>query len=351
MINIKDHKQTELFDPRGFLSPRRRQIPEESWAGFFREEILPELPVGDLIPFFTSDFGRPSKELYTILGTLLFQQTFDLTDEETISQLAFNIQWHYALNITEESDSAKYMCLKTLWKMRSILADSELCSLVFENVAEKLVTVFKVNTENQRIDSVHVKSNMCRLGRIRIFSQSIHKFPVSLKRGHNDFFETVDNQVIEKYLPEKSLRCFSMIKPSESHKTLKSVSRDLFDLVQQFKGCPEIISMHSYKLPERVLEEHCYLTETDGGIQVEIKKPEDIPSDSLQNPSDPDAGYSGHKGQGCQVQIMETCSKDDESEENKPNIITYADAQPAHESDANALIPAPESTRQRNVPG
>ncbi|HCK98575.1 MAG TPA: hypothetical protein DHW42_00515, partial [Candidatus Marinimicrobia bacterium] len=32
--------------------------------------------------------------------------------------------------------------------------------------------------------------------------------------------------------------------------------------------------------------------------QIEIKKPKDIPSDSLENPSDPDATYSGYKGQG-----------------------------------------------------
>jgi len=37
-----------------------------------------------------------------------------------------------------------------------------------------------------------------------------------------------------------------------------------------------------------------------------LKKPKDISSDSLQNPSDPDATYDGHKGQGHQIQIMET---------------------------------------------
>ena len=29
---------------------------------------------------------------------------------------------------------------------------------------------------------------------------------------------------------------------------------------------------------------------------VELKKPKEIASDSLQNPSDPDATYGGHKG-------------------------------------------------------
>ena len=44
-----------------------------------------------------------------MLGTILFQQVFDLTDEETVTQMAFNLQWHYALDIPEESDEVKYL--------------------------------------------------------------------------------------------------------------------------------------------------------------------------------------------------------------------------------------------------
>jgi hypothetical protein len=55
----------------------------------------------------------------------------DLMDEEAVSQLAFNIQWHYTLDITEESDSAKYLCPKTLWNMRSILTENALDALLF----------------------------------------------------------------------------------------------------------------------------------------------------------------------------------------------------------------------------
>jgi len=45
------------------------------------------------------------------------------------------------------------------------------------------------------------------------------------------------------------------------------------------------------------------------GTQVVIKANKDVPSDSLQNPSDPDAGYSGHKGKGFQMQVMEIYSE------------------------------------------
>lgn len=348
MILIKDHKQAELFDSWGFLSPKRRQMLDASWPGFFKTIILPELPVRRIFPFFNGGFGRPTKELYTVLGVLVLQQTFDLNDEEACAQLAYNIQWHYALNITEESDSAKYICPKTLWTMRNILSENSLDGDVFKSVATKLADVFKVNTDHQRIDSVHIKSNMRRLGRIGIFVSGINKFLRNLKRHNPDLLASIPEAVIEKYLPEKSLQCFSMVKPSSAQKTLTNVSNDLFDLVIRFTNHPEVNAMHSYKQLERILNEQCNVTSGDGGAVVQVKAPREIPSSSLQNPSDPDASYSGHKGQGYQVQIMETyvATEDDTVREKTLNLITHVQVEPAHESDANALLPAVSATKE-----
>jgi len=79
-----------------------------------------------------------------------------MTDAETVEQLAFNFQWHYALNIFEKSDSAKYMNPKTLWNMRSIVLANGLETTIFESITGKLASVFNVNTDKQRINSVHI---------------------------------------------------------------------------------------------------------------------------------------------------------------------------------------------------
>jgi len=41
---------------------------------------------------FHERMGRPTKELRTMLGVVLLQQMFDLTDEETVRQVAFNAE-------------------------------------------------------------------------------------------------------------------------------------------------------------------------------------------------------------------------------------------------------------------
>ena len=363
MIHIKDHRQRELFDAWCFLSPKRRKLLEESWAGLFQRELLSELPVDKVAPFFSEDFGRPTKELHTMLGGLILQQAFDLTDEETVTQLSFNIQWHYALNITEETDSAKYISPKTLWNMRKIVTENGLDTVIFEGITGKLARVFNVDTTHQRLDSVHIQSNMRRLGRIGIFSSTIHRFLVNLRRKDGELYEAIDQGIRDRYLSDKSLQSFSMVKPSESAKTLKEVSGDLFRLVEQFKGMAEVRRMHSYRLLERVLKDQCKISED--GKAVSVKKPQEIPSDSLQNPSDPEASYDGHKGQGYQVQLMETYHRKEETKEERKevageerekeqeeetlNLITHIEVEPAHISDAHALIPAIEESKKRNL--
>jgi len=351
MINKNDHNQLLLFDPWDFLEPKRRSMLDQSWAGFFQKEILRDLPVKELIPSFSKTMGRPTKELYTMLGVLVLQQAHDLTDNETIFQFSFNTQWHYALNIVDESDSAKYVSLKTLWSFRQILIEKKLDTVLFEKITAKLARAFNVSTDKQRIDSVHIKSNMRRLGRISIFSTSINKFLINLRRKYPNQFKDIDTNVVEKYISDKSLSCFSLVKPSDSPKTLADVSNDLFDLIEQFKGCSEVTSMYSYKLLERVLEEHCNLEVTDGDNKVGIKKPKEIPADSLQNPSDPDATYSGHKGQGYQVQVMETYTdtEDRETKDKTLNLITHISVEKASQSDAQALVPAIKSVKERDL--
>jgi len=352
MIHTKDHKTAYIFDPWHFLGRKRRKLMDESWAGLFREHILCKLPVNKVAPFFSESMGRPTKELYTALGVLILQQTLDLTDQETVAQLAFNLQWHYALDIADESDESKYLCEKTLWNIRNVVIENNLDQYLFDRSTDVLAKVFNVDTSKQRIDSVHIKSNMRRLSRIGIFAKSIHSFLVNLKRQHQEVLSTIDQGLVERYLPEKALGCFSLVKPSEAEKTLESVSGDLFKLVERFKDDAEVSSMYSYRTLLRVLKEHCVIKEQEVGPgELKVKPNREVPSNSLQNPSDPDATYSGHKGQGYQVHVMETyCTHEDEQEKDKTlNLITHVEVQTACESDTHALIPAIESTTERGL--
>jgi hypothetical protein len=73
----------------------------------------------------------------------------------------------------------------------------------------------------------------------------------------------------------------------------------------------------------------------------------EIPLGSLQNASDPEVSYDGHKDKRYQKQVSETCSQE---EDRKPfSLITEVIVYPAHESGANAMIPLVEATQKRGL--
>lgn len=347
MIRIKDHKTRYMFDPFAHLGRKRKKLLEDSWAGVFRDHVRPILPVELLADHFSENMGRPTNELVAVMGAMILQQMHDLTDEETVSQFAFNIQWHYALDITGSGDNDAYICPKSIWNIRNLMSEHDLYKLVFEKVADHLAKAFDVDSSMQRIDSVHIFSNMRHLGRIGIFVKTIQKFLTNLKRHHRNLFDELDKSFTDRYLRKEEESVFSMVKPSESARTLEMLGNDLFFLIDRFNSDKNVAAMSSYQLMARMLKEQCLVEEVDGGRKVSVKPNKEVPSDSLQNPSDPDATYDGHKGKGYQVQVAETYSPNKEKE--NLSLITYIEVEPAHKSDANAMTPYLEATKERDI--
>ncbi len=360
MFYTKDHKTINMFDPYDYLGPKRRELLDTSWAKLFRYEVLPNLPIEILVTAYNDSLGRPTKELYAMMGVMLIQQMEDLTDEEATTQFAFNTLWRYALNITGEADSSCYICPKSFWTMRNILSQPLLDKngkplpktgndLIFEMVTGSLAKAFSVDVTKQRLDSTHIYSNMRHFGRIGLFTAAIRKFLVNLKRHHKDLFVALGKDVTDRYLGHKSASVFSLVKPSESAKTLEVVAGDLFTLIEGFKDRDAVVAMSTYQLLVRILKEQCVVTEDveTKTRNVQVKKNTDVPSDSLQNPSDPDATYDAHKGKGYQVQIMETFS--DDKDKASLILITHGKVESAHVSDAHALLPALADCLARNL--
>jgi hypothetical protein len=114
----------------------------------------------------------------------------------------------------------------------------------------------------------------------------------------------------------------------DRHKMRQTLGEDLLALVSRFAGNEAVASRSSYKAMVRVLAEQCEVKEET----VAIKK--QIGGQGLQNPSDPDATYCGHKGAGYNVQIAQTCAGG-----NDVQLITGVEVNPAHQSDQKAVEP------------
>jgi hypothetical protein len=336
------------------LNTHRRQALERSWAGVFRDHVLPQLPVEALAACFArTKQGRPRKDFRLILGVLLLQQPHDCTDAATVEAVTFNFAWRYALALPPGANIS--LCERTLRNYRRVVITHRLEERLFRSITDTLVQACAADPHSQHIDSTVVRSAMRTLTRLGIVVATVRKFLRELAHRYPTLSAMVDRDVIRLYGERRGTGCFALTKPQESQRRLPEAVTTLDTLVRQFAET-EATTLASYHLLTRVLTEQC---ERGAGSASAapgcMKDPAQVPCDSLQNPADPDASYNAQRGQGYMVQIMETYTEDDQHSDKTsgslppPDFITHVAVHKMMHHDGHALEPALTDTRQRHL--
>ena len=86
--------QVSLWQSEFLVPPKKARRLERSWAEVFRNEALPQIDEERFAPMYCADNGRPNRAVQTVLGVHLLKEMFNLTDDEALEQLEFNLLWH-----------------------------------------------------------------------------------------------------------------------------------------------------------------------------------------------------------------------------------------------------------------
>ena len=92
MFRIRD-PQESLWQSQFLVTPKKAKRLERSWAEVFRNEALPLIDEERFAPMYCVDNGRPNRAVQTVLGVHLLKEMFNLTDDEALEQLEFNLLW------------------------------------------------------------------------------------------------------------------------------------------------------------------------------------------------------------------------------------------------------------------
>lgn len=355
MFTLRDRRTGDLFDHWSELGEKRRRLLERSWAGVFRNHLLDDLPVEELLPHFHERMGRPTKDLHVVIGVLLCQQLHDLSDAATVEALAFNMAWHYALDVRTDADC--YFCEKTLRNYRRLFIAEGLDGVLFQRMTDRLVRAFSVDTSRQRMDSTALRSAMRSLTRLGIVVETISKFIRELGRVHPALHACIDGDTIRRYVEREGAGCFANTAPSVSRRRLDEAGQDLLRLVEQFRTT-SAADLPSYSLLAQVLQEQFEISaegenNTASAAIAIPRSPADMPCDGISNPADPDASYNAHRGLGYMAQIVETYAEDDgpEGEEGHktPDLITHVAVHKMTVHDGHRLPDALEDLAGRQL--
>lgn len=325
MKTVNNPRQNPLFDPYDrVLTQKTRALLLAGWQGIFRYALLELMPVGTMGKRFSASMGRPTKELYSMAGLLVIKEFMDWTDEEALTAYRFHTDLHFALNL---EPVAHDLSPRTLERYEKAFVEDELAVRVLHEVTAKLVDVCGIRIDEQRLDSTHIFSDMASFGRTRMMGAAVKRFLTQVKRSQPEAYGALPETVRERYAPGVNRLFGDAGKDAESRRLLRQqVAEDMYLLVRRFADDADHNNKDTYKALARVFEDQCGIEEER--VVVKAKTGGDV----VQNTSDMDATYDGHKGAGYQTQIGETCH-----EENEVQLITSVIAQTAVESDSAAL--------------
>ena len=84
--------QTSLFNDYLALSDKKRKMLEESWAGIFRNDVIPNINEDLFRPLFEEEgaASRPNSPVNILVGASILQMLNGLSESELMQNIAFD---------------------------------------------------------------------------------------------------------------------------------------------------------------------------------------------------------------------------------------------------------------------
>jgi hypothetical protein len=395
VINLRpplEYEHSNLFESLLEASPYQQLT--ESFFGVFRDSILALLPAAKLAKHFSATMGRPTMELYAMIGLIVIKEFMNWTIDEAVAAYLYDLRVRFALNL---GDGKLHFSAATLARYQALLRDDELAGMIFDDITQQLIRDLDIKIKRQRLDSTHFYSDMATFARTKLMGVTIKRFLIQLKRHHDQLYQALPNALHLRYEKPQNQLFADASKDAERRTRLRSeVAREMHQLIQLYSGNTAIEAMTSFKNLTTVFSQQCEVKDcikvepkakakgrkkvvnptpapadaqtpdpTPAPADAQTPDPTPAPADAqtpdptpapadvpapvpellvqmrkktggavIQNPSDIDASYDGKKGPGYQVQIAETCAKD-----NPVQLITCAIIQTASVADARSLLP------------
>lgn len=323
MIEKQDFQQSHLFDRIDeILHPKVKEKLNIDWPGVFRSTFLQLIPVDAINKGFSADFGRPTKEHYSICGLLILKEYFGWTIEEAVDNYLFNFKIQYALRIQPDS---LQISSRTLDRYLKRIRDNDVAQQFMNNITQKIVDELNINISKQRLDSTHIFSNMSNWTRSMLMYKVLRRFLIQVKRHESKLYNELDVYFRKKYV-ESDAWLYEK-KPSSGKTKAKKeiIAKDMLKIINSFEEHEKLSQITTFKNLIRVFHEQCQIK----GAKIIIRKK--TGGNVMVNPSDPDATIN-QKGIGYQAQVSQTYSSD-----NPVQIVTAVKAQKAGEPDQRSV--------------
>jgi len=308
VLNDANEQQLSLWDSFDSLTEREKRFLNKSWAKYFAEYIFPKIDERPYAVLYSTKDSRPNTPVNIQIGALLLKELTNLSDEELLTSLMFDIRFQYALHTTSYIEQP--LSDRTLGRFRERCAAYEtehgvdLLHDTITSLSSEMAKIMKIDSSLKRMDSLMVESNIKRMSRLELLYTCManlakevagaQELPEELKH----YVEADDrNRVIyHNHSDQTSEKIAVVLKDAATLKTFCGTDYD---------------ESSNYQLLLRVLKEQTVQLE-DGSYRLRTKEDGGMNAAILQNPADPDATFrekAGEQHRGYVANMIEAASE------------------------------------------
>ena len=168
-----DNQQISLIDSTFNLTEREKRMLEKSWAKTFADKVFPAIDENIFSVLYSKKASRPNTPVNVIVGALILKEALNVTDDEIVEAMAFDIRYQYALHTTSFEEQP--ISDRTLSRFRARVLSYETehdVDLIHECVvktAKEISDFMNITPDKQRMDSLMIAANIRNLSLLELF--------------------------------------------------------------------------------------------------------------------------------------------------------------------------------------
>ncbi len=333
-------QQPLLLSDVNELPERSQTRLKGSWAGTFRAEVFLQIDEDRFAVLYSEQGSRPNTPVNVLLGLEILKGMRNWTDEELHEHFSFDLQVRYAVGCDRFGEDE--FELRTVYNFRRRLAEytvktgKNLLMGLFEQVTDEQMAKFGLRTDQQRLDSTMLMSNIADLSRLELLITVIQRLWRILSAADQARW----GELFAPYVKESAGQYTYRLKGQEvvwAHIAL--VGRALQQMLAEMResyGKEDL-----YAVAQRFFEEN-FVVETEG---TRAKDNSEITPGCLQSIDDLEATYRKKANQphkGYVANVAETCHPD-----NPVQLLDQIQVAPNQTSDIQMLQEGVEALQKR----
>jgi hypothetical protein len=313
---------------------------ENGWHNQFRNQVVSRIDESIFKVLFSDQMGAPNASISIMVGMMILKEAFGWSDSQLFDQCRYNLLVRGALGIFNMSDEIP--AESTYYLLRKRVYDYErqgfenLLQKTFDLITREQIKEFEVNGRNIRMDSKLIGSNIAYFSRYEIIHQTLVSFYKTINGNMLHMFSANDRQQLKELSEEDPQKTVYRSTKDEVKSRMQSMGILVYKMINLFTDH----ASEQYNLLKRVFGEQYKVAEDQ---KVELRPKEEIVSDSVQSPHDPECAYR-HKGvqqvKGYSINVTETSSDD------SLNLITNVDVRKANVPDTEFVQSSIKATME-----